>query len=266
MMEERLTMDDGTVTPAAAGVEPAAQPPGEPVNATSSFSDLFPVPSRPTLEAPVLLAIDTCTQRSSVALRDAFTLRAECSWESDRHHTAAVSIQIRRLMQSCSITPEQIGAVAVAIGPGSFTGVRCGLAIAKGMAVARNIPLIGVSAFEVIVSAQPKHHMPVFALVEAGRGRSAVCRYEWHGDTLHAVPPWTIQRWQEFANTIDTPAWVCGDLSPALAALLEMRATLAPASYNLRRAGFLAELGYARWQNAETDDPLSLMPIYPPES
>ena len=259
-------MGDETVTPAVADTEPAARPPDEPLSVTSAPAELFLAPTKPTPEAPVLLAIDTCTQRSSVALRDAFTLRAECSWESDRHHTAAVSIQIRRLMQSSGITPAQIGAVAVAIGPGSFTGVRCGLAIAKGMAVARSISLIGVSAFEVIVSAQPRHHMPVYALVEAGRSRSAVCRYEWHGESLHAIPPWTIQRWQDFANAIDAPAWVCGDLSPVLAQMLEARATLAPASYNLRRAGFLAELGYVRWQNAETDDPLSLMPIYPPEN
>src|SRR5438270_13179751 len=66
----------------------------------------------PTAQSPILLAIDTCTRRSSVALRDASTLRAECSWESDRHHTAAVSAEIRKLMQSCGIKPEQIGAVA----------------------------------------------------------------------------------------------------------------------------------------------------------
>jgi tRNA threonylcarbamoyladenosine biosynthesis protein TsaB len=265
-MEDQLTMQDGTVPLDVAGAEPVTQHPGEPLSATPSYAEIPPVFSKPTPEAPVLLAIDTCTQRSSVALRDAFSLRAECSWESDRHHTAAVSAQIRRLMQACNIGPAQIGAVAVSIGPGSFTGVRCGLAIAKGMAVARNIPLVGVSAFEVIATAQPKSQMPVFALVEAGRGRSAVCRYEWHGDTLHAIPPWTIQRWQEFANSVTGPAWVCGDLSSALATLLQARATLAPAPYNLRRAGFLAELGYARWQNAETDNPLSLMPIYPPES
>ena len=290
-MEERSTSSDGGAISAAAGAEPTApslsepspgelspgelslgEPStGEPPHAPSLFSDVPPARTKPTREAPVLLAIDTCTQRSSIALRDAFALRAECSWESDRHHTAAVSAQIRKLMQSSSIEAAQIGAVAVAIGPGSFTGVRCGLAIAKGMAVARGIPLIGVSAFEVIASAQPNHHLPVFTLVEAGRGRSAVCRYEWQGGSLRAASPWTIQRWQDLAKSIDGPVWVCGDLSPALVSLLETRATIAPATIapaalNLRRAGYLAELAYARWQNAETDDPFSLMPIYPPES
>jgi tRNA threonylcarbamoyladenosine biosynthesis protein TsaB len=223
----------------------------------------------PRNDAPILLAIDTCTQRSSIALRDASTLRAECSWESDRHHTAAVSAQIRSLLQSSDIAPEQIGAVAVAVGPGSFTGVRCGLAIAKGMSVARDLPLIGVSAFDIIAAAQPRLDMPLYALVEAGRARVAACRYDWQDDKPCVSDAWRIQSWQQFAESLDGATWVCGDLSPTLAALLGSRAqasvSVAPAPLNLRRAGYLAEIGYARWLNGETDDPMTLMPIYPLE-
>jgi tRNA threonylcarbamoyladenosine biosynthesis protein TsaB len=220
----------------------------------------------PTAQSPILLAIDTCTRRSSVALRDASTLRAECSWESDRHHTAAVSAEIRKLMQSCGIKPEQIGAVAVAVGPGSFTGVRCGLAIAKGFATARDLPLIGVSAFEIIAVAQPNNDLPIYTLVETGRARVATCLYEWQAGKPSIAGEWRIQTWQDFVNSIDAPAWICGDVTPTLAALLEMRAAIAPAPLNLRRAGYLAEIGYARWLNAETDDPMTLTPIYPMES
>ncbi|MCL5998269.1 MAG: tRNA (adenosine(37)-N6)-threonylcarbamoyltransferase complex dimerization subunit type 1 TsaB [Chloroflexi bacterium] len=238
-----------------------------------------------TPQASVLLAIDTCTKRSSVALRDATTLRAESSWESDRHHTAAVSERIRTLMNACGVKPEEIGAVAVAIGPGSFTGVRCGLAIAKGIAIARAVPLIGVSAFEVVAAAQPNRNMPIYALVEAGRSRVAACRFEWvdaSADASADVPAspetagammvpavageWAVRSWKDFADSIEPPVWVCGDLAPALIALLQTKATLAPAPLNLRRAGYLAEIGYTRWLNGETDDVMTLMPIYPGES
>ncbi len=219
-------------------------------------------------QSKILLAIDTCTRRSSVALRDETTLRAESSWESDRHHTAAVSAHIQRLMRSCGIAPADLGALAVAIGPGSFTGVRCGLAIAKGIATARGLPLIGVTAFDVVAAAQPDRHVPIYALVESGRGRVAACRYEWHeGETMPAVAgEWGIHTWQAFAESVEAPAWVCGDVAPALAGLLEMRAMVAPAPLNLRRAGYLAEIGYARWQRGEVDDVMTLMPIYPAQS
>lgn len=217
-------------------------------------------------QSEVLLAIDTCTRRSSVALRDLTMIRAECAWETERHHAAGVTEQIRRLMRTANIRPADIGAVAVAIGPGSFTGVRCGLAIAKGFAVARNLPLIGVTAFDVIAAAQPNHHVPVYALVEAGRGRVAARRYEWREGVLSVADDWRIQRCNEFAESVESPAWVCGDLTPALESLLEMRAAVAPAPLNVRRAGYLAEIGYARWLNGEVDDPMTLMPIYLPEA
>ena len=213
----------------------------------------------------VLLAIDTCTRRSSIALRDAGGLRAECSWETERHHTAGVSAHIHDLMRTASIKSSDLGAVAVAIGPGSFTGVRCGLAIAKGLAVARNLPLVGVSAFEVIATAQPDQRGTIVALVEVGRKRIAACRYEWHDGGLSAVSDWQIQTAEALAETIEPPSWVCGDVIPALVPLLEGRATIAPASLNLRRAGYLAEIGYRRWHDGLTDDPLTLMPIYPAE-
>lgn len=224
-----------------------------------------PAPVEMNPAAPVLLAIDTCTQRSSVALRDAVTLRAECTWESDRHHTAAVSAQISRMMRSCNIAPAQIGAVTVAIGPGSFTGVRCGLAIAKGYAIARNISLIGVSAFEVIAAAQPVGSLPILALVEVGRLRVAVCRYERVEGVLRAEAAWKIMSHKELAESIESRAWVCGDVSPALMALLQPHATIAPAPLNLRRAGYLAEIAYPRWQSGKIDDPLTLMPMYSAE-
>ncbi len=217
-------------------------------------------------KSEILLAIDTCTRRSSVALRDLTMIRVECTWETERHHTAGVSEQIRRLMGTANIKPADIGAVAVAIGPGSFTGVRCGLAIAKGLATARNLPLIGVTAFDVIAAAQPNHHVPVYALVEAGRGRVAARRYEWREGILSIADDWCIQSWSEFAGSVEPPAWVCGDLTPALESLLEMRAAVAPAPLNVRRAGYLAEIGYARWLRGEVDDAMTLMPIYPPET
>jgi tRNA threonylcarbamoyladenosine biosynthesis protein TsaB len=217
----------------------------------------------PDPERPVLLAIDTCTRRSSVALRDATALRAECTWQTERHHTAGVSARIRDLMVTARIAPADIGAVAVATGPGSFTGVRCGLAIAKGLATARNLPLIGVPAFDVIAAAQPQRGLPVYALVEAGRGRAAVSRYAWRDQELVAAGEWRIQTLAAFAESADWPAWVCGDLPPELAPLLDPRATVAPAVLNLRRAGWLAEIGFQRWLSGRVDDPMTLMPIYP---
>jgi tRNA threonylcarbamoyladenosine biosynthesis protein TsaB len=211
----------------------------------------------------ILLAIDTCTRRSAIALRDATALRAEIAWETDRHHTAAVSQRIHELMVSCGIKAADLGAVAVAIGPGSFTGVRCGLAIAKGMAVSAGLPIFGASAFDVLLAGQPVGALPLIPVIEVGRGRIAAGRFEWRQGAAVATEAWKVHTWQELADAITAPAWVCGDVAPGLQALLRGKATVAPAPLNLRRAGWLAELGHARWQRGEADDAMTLTPIYP---
>jgi len=215
----------------------------------------------------VLLALDTCTRRASIAVRDDTTLRSECTWECERQETALVSARIHDLMHTSHIQARDLGAVAVAIGPGSFTGVRCGLAIGKGLAMARGIPMIGVTAFDVIAHAQPRpaHTMPMLALLEAGRGRVAACRYEWNNSdgSPSVASDWWTQSWQELFDGLEGPMYVCGDIAPGLAALIKDKVTLASAPLSLRRAGFLAELAFVRWQRGETDDTMSLSAIYP---
>ena len=213
--------------------------------------------------ADILLAIDTCTKRSAICLRDATAIRAEVAWETDRHHTAAVSQRIAELMVACGIKAADLGAVAVAIGPGSFTGVRCGLAIAKGMAIAAGLPVFGVTAFDVVLAAQPAGALPLYPLIEVGRGRVASGRYEWRDGNAVAIEPWKVYTWQELTDALTGSAWVCGDVAPGLQAMLLGKATIAPAPLNLRRAGYLAEIGYRRWQRNEADDTMTLAPIYP---
>jgi tRNA threonylcarbamoyl adenosine modification protein YeaZ len=236
-----------TLTPSHRATKPLAQAPAS------------------ALQSPILLAIDTCTRRASIALRDATTLRAELSWDCARQQTATVAAKLRDLMQACSIDAASVGAVAVSIGPGSFTGVRCGLAIGKGFATARNLPMIGISAFDVMAHAQPNTLRPVYAVVEAGRSRVAVCRYEWVEDELVVTNDWNLLSLDEFADAIEMHAWVCGDVPSALADRIKSTATLAPTWLNLRRAGVLAELAYVRWQRGEVVDAAALVPIYPPD-
>ena len=214
----------------------------------------------------VLLAVDTCTRRASIALRDRTTLRGEVTWECERQETALVASRIKELLAASHVAPEALGAIAVAIGPGSYTGVRCGLAIVKGMAVALEIPVIGVNAFDVIAYAQPQLKQPILAVLEFGKQRVAVCPYDVMGSQM-LTGEWKARNWAELRDAIYEPTWVCGELAPGLLKALEgnTNARIAPVPLNLRRAGYLAEIGYRRWQKGEVDDVMTLTAIYPPE-
>lgn len=215
-----------------------------------------------------LLAIDTCTHHSSIALRDLTSLRAELTWECERHHTAAVTARIRQMLDECGIKAHQLSAVAVALGPGSFTGVRCGLAIAKGMTLASGvegvppIAMIGVNAFEIVMAAQPTpiDTSIIYVLVEAGRSRVAVQAFD--PNTRQPIGEFVLKSHSDFIASIDQPAYICGHVPPQLSSLLHVKVAAPP--LNLRRAGYLAELAYARWQRGDVNNAMTLTPIYPP--
>lgn len=213
---------------------------------------------------PYFFAIDTCTRMCSLALRDEHRVCSEHTWLVERHHTATISTHINQMCVEAGITPAQLSAVIVALGPGSFTGVRCGLSIAKGLALAAGFPVIGVTAFEILRAAQAFEAtvaQPIYALVEAGRKRVAVNRFD--GSSLEPNQ-FCIQSWEEFSATLRHPAYVCGDIPSTLQPTLLLR--LAPPALNVRRAGILADLGHARYERGIFDNLDTLSPIYPPAS
>ncbi len=84
----------------------------------------------------------------SVALLEGGNLLAESYKNAGLTHSRTILVMAEHLLQSCELTPQDVEAVAVAMGPGSFTGVRIGMAAAKGFAWGRELPLFGVSTLE----------------------------------------------------------------------------------------------------------------------
>ena len=95
-------------------------------------------------EARWLLALDTSTDWAGVALTDGTAL-AELNWTAGRRQTTQVMPEVQEMLRRMGVEVESLGAVAVAVGPGSFSGLRVGMAIANGIAVATGIPVVGIS-------------------------------------------------------------------------------------------------------------------------
>ena len=96
----------------------------------------------------LLLAFETSAKAASVALFDGEKLLAEQYQNTGLTHSQTLMVMAEDLLKQCGIKPQDVQAVAVANGPGSFTGVRIGVAAAKGFAWASEIPLYGVSTLE----------------------------------------------------------------------------------------------------------------------
>jgi tRNA threonylcarbamoyladenosine biosynthesis protein TsaB len=125
----------------------------------------------------ILLAIDTSTRYIGLALFDGSQVLAEIIWNSTDHHTVELAPAVQDMLLRVHVTIQSIQAIGVAIGPGSFTGLRIGLAFAKGIALVQHIPLIGIPSLDILAAAQPPFRLPMAAALRAGRGRLAVGWY-----------------------------------------------------------------------------------------
>ncbi len=225
----------------------------------------------------MLLAIDSSTRTASLALYNAEGIHAESTWRSRENHTVELTMQIVRLLELARLPKTDLEAIGVALGPGSFTGLRVGMSVAKGLAYGLNLPLLGIPTLDALAHAHAWQPLPLWAILAVGRGRYAVARYTARRGAVKRAGDYALVDAAGIADlacaqvTSDEKAaraFFCGDIDAALAHLLVerigTRAAIASPALNARRAGFLAELVWARWQRGESDDRASLAPMYTP--
>ncbi len=211
----------------------------------------------------MLVAFDTATRLISLALHDGQRILYEVTWHTAQHHTVELAPAIRQALEQGGLTPADLTAVAVAQGPGSFTGLRIGMGVAKGLATAQAIPLVAVPTLDILAEAIPPAETPLVAVIEAGRTRICAGRYRWDGAAWQPDGPPEILSWGALVERLATPVLVAGEVDDAgREALAATPTTLAPAALNLRRAGFLAEIGWRRLRARQTDPVASVTPIY----
>jgi tRNA threonylcarbamoyl adenosine modification protein YeaZ len=101
-----------------------------------------------------ILVIDTATTTAWVVLADADGIvRASAAWRAGHRHGEELLARIDALLAAAGISPPTLGGIAVGLGPGAFTGLRVGIATAKGLAVGLGIPLAGIGSAAVIAAA-----------------------------------------------------------------------------------------------------------------
>lgn len=237
----------------------------------------------------MLLAIDTSTRAASIALYDERGVAGETTWHTRENHTRSLMPEVIRLLELCGRGIEEITAVAAATGPGSFTGLRIGLSAAKGLALGRGIPLIGIPTLDATAHAHSQYPGLIWAVLEAGRGRYGAALYVPHKGSAKRTSEYVFGGADEIVVQLkarldespigaesngggetskDRRVNVCGEVDESLQsqvlAALEGQVVIASAANSIRRAGMLAELAWGRQQLDAVDDVASLAPFYIP--
>jgi tRNA threonylcarbamoyladenosine biosynthesis protein TsaB len=230
----------------------------------------------------MLLAIDTSTAQIGLALYDGTSVPGEFVWHSGLHHTEELAPALAELLRRVGIKMDAVTALGVALGPGSFTSLRVGLAFVKGLVLACHLPIVGIPTLDIVAAAVPlpcpsaasaetvapvqaSHHQRLAAVVQAGRGRLALGWYQAGEGEWQADGPAMVTTADELAEQIHKPVIVCGEMSSDERQRLMRKfknVTLASPAQCVRRPGILAELAWQKWQAGKTDPAATLAPIY----
>ena len=132
----------------------------------------------------MLLAIETSGTLGSVAIADDQRLIVERSLQTTgRRHAQTVVAEVDDILRCCSFAPSDITAVAVSIGPGSFTGLRVGLVFAKTFAWLNQAKLVAVDTLRAVAQQAPSEYETVTAVVDAQRNELFAASYRWNPET-----------------------------------------------------------------------------------
>lgn len=214
-----------------------------------------------------ILAMDTATLTSSVAVAGPGRVLAELTAETRFTHSETLVPHIDEALRLAGVGRGDLSAVAVSIGPGSFTGLRIGLAAAKAIAYALAIPLVGVPTPEVLAAAFPSPGAVVAPLLDAQKGNAYFALYRWTESGLSCEREVAVASPAEIAaavSAVQGSVMLTGDFAQKFLAkgAPPENALLAPASHRMPRAALVAARGFARLESGAGQSPMTLEPLY----
>lgn len=212
----------------------------------------------------MILALDTATPAGSVALFADGRELALRTFHAGREHSRRLFPEIEQALADAGRQRHEIEAVAVTIGPGSFTGLRIGLSAAKGLCCALDRPLLAVSTLEVLAARVPFCRLPVCATLDARRGEVYAAGYDTAGGTPRPLTPQAALAPERLlAQWGETDVLYTGDGVDRLRELPAARsANWAPAPLRRPCAATLAWLAEAQLAAGEIADVARAEPEY----
>ena len=216
----------------------------------------------------MILGIDTSTVVSSVAIASNDKLLAEITIQTRHTHSETLMPHIQQVLNLAGVKKEALDGVAVSIGPGSFTGLRIGLATAKGLAYALQCPLLGCLTLEALAYHFMVPGVLIGTLMDAQKGNAYIAFYAWENGKLAEKLPICVRSMPEilkYAASLQGPVVLTGDLVQKEwkgKDDLPLHIQLAAPHLCMPRAANVALLGLGRLQKGEEDNLMDLEPFY----
>src|SRR5256885_3810916 len=158
-----------------------------------------------------VLAVETSSLAGGVALLDGERLVAEYQLDVSVTHSERLMSAVDRVLGDARWTARDLAGLAVAVGPGSFTGLRIAVSTVKGLALALDLPIAAVPTLDAMAAALPWAALPVCPVLDARKGEVYASLYRWDGEAMRREWDYLALAPAALAARLDEPVLVVGD-------------------------------------------------------
>lgn len=223
----------------------------------------------------LVLGIETATMTGGVALANDERVISEYTLNVRTTHTARLMPALDQILKDSSVDKREIDGIAISLGPGSFTGLRIGMATAKGLALGLDIPLTGVPTLDALACNVPFATYQICTILDAKKKEVYYSLYRYGepqikgehiGSPLQRQVPYQVVPPADLVSQIDEKTIFLGDAVDAYGDFIRERlgdlALFAPGAQRFPRAATVAEMGLAKLKAGEHLDIAFAEPIY----
>ena len=212
------------------------------------------------------LTIDTSSEVICIVLSSQGEKVAGSCGHAGQNHTVELIPGLIELLDRAGMSLGEIGGLVVARGPGSFSGLRVGMSVVKGLALALEIPLAGISTLEAEAFPHAETGLPVCPILDAGRGEVAAALFQLQEGQWRRLVEEHVTTVDDLLTGIESPTVFCGRIPEEVAAKLRdglgEKARIMEEITPLQRAEYLTQLGWTRLESGDFDHSPTLQPLY----
>lgn len=213
-----------------------------------------------------ILSVDTATKSCSVAIIDQESLLAEVTFITEQTHAKHLMELINTVIALSGVAVSDLDGYAVTQGPGSFTGMRIGISVVKGLSTASDKPIVGVSTLDVLAFQSTFDTYLICSILDARRGEVYFSRYRIEEDILKKEIDEQVSPPGEAVDGINEACLFIGNgaelYRDVIVDKLGKLAHFAPVFQNTIRASNVGYLSIARFEKNDTDDTVTFAPKY----
>lgn len=214
-----------------------------------------------------ILAIDTSTMVSGAAIATKDKLIAEIIMQLKLPQSQVLLGHIKEVLNIAHMDKKDLDGIAISIGPGSFTGLRIGLASAKMLSYALNIPVVAVSSLEAMAYHYPVPNIYIASVLDAQKNNAYFALYEYNGNSFDEKKSISVMNFTEvveFCSSLDKPVIFVGDIAQKKADIIASykNVSLGMPHLCMPRAANVAMAAMPKFTRHEFSNIMNLEPVY----